>query len=319
VTGSADTTLRLWDAESGASLAIMEGHGAQVWRIAVSPKGDLIASGDQRGEIRLWDQQSGAFVRKLDLLANRIGALSFDPTGRYLVAGPVASSDVVEGMKVWDVENSRLVAAYPALESTAVVLPHPREPLVAAGGVDGSIHIWNYLTGQRVKVLRGRGDTIWSVALAPDGSQIGWGKTWQMENVRGRALIDHWLDLPAGPAFWPRHLGMVRQAALPTVPPGLPMSSEDDNHAPVFLSTRRGGPMSLQHAIMEVKRNDTVTAVEQSSAHGYRHQSLGFLPGTSTIISGGENGHLSALDLHGQRIGTFFGHDSTMVVSLCVV
>jgi WD40 repeat protein len=54
VTGSWDMTLRLWDLEIGVVLKKMEGHHSGVWASAVSRDGQMIASGDRRGQIIAW-------------------------------------------------------------------------------------------------------------------------------------------------------------------------------------------------------------------------------------------------------------------------
>jgi WD40 repeat protein len=54
VTGSDDKTLCLWDLETGVVLKKMEGHHNWVWALAVSRDGQIIASGDSKGEIIAW-------------------------------------------------------------------------------------------------------------------------------------------------------------------------------------------------------------------------------------------------------------------------
>jgi WD40 repeat protein len=51
VTGSWDKTLRLWDLETGVVLKKMEGHSSRVYALAVSRDGQIIAGGDEKGEI----------------------------------------------------------------------------------------------------------------------------------------------------------------------------------------------------------------------------------------------------------------------------
>jgi WD40 repeat protein len=49
VTASYDGILRLWDLKTGVVLMKMEGHRSRVRALAVSPDGQLIASGDESG------------------------------------------------------------------------------------------------------------------------------------------------------------------------------------------------------------------------------------------------------------------------------
>lgn len=51
VTASHDRTLRLWDLKAGVVLKKMERHRNKVVTLAVSRDGQIIASGDENGEI----------------------------------------------------------------------------------------------------------------------------------------------------------------------------------------------------------------------------------------------------------------------------
>jgi len=54
VTASWDRTLRLWDARSGAQLAVLEGHEHRVIGVSYVSE-DVVASASWDGSVRLWD------------------------------------------------------------------------------------------------------------------------------------------------------------------------------------------------------------------------------------------------------------------------
>jgi WD40 repeat protein len=64
VTGSYDKTLRIWDLETGAVLKKIEGHSNWVYALAVSRDGQIIASGDDGGEIIAWHGETGESLTK---------------------------------------------------------------------------------------------------------------------------------------------------------------------------------------------------------------------------------------------------------------
>ena len=66
VSGSADKTVRLWDAVTGASLQTLEGHSDWVRSVAFSPDGKQVVSGSDDKTVRLWDTVTGAVLQTLE-------------------------------------------------------------------------------------------------------------------------------------------------------------------------------------------------------------------------------------------------------------
>jgi WD40 repeat protein len=63
VTCSADTTVRVWNADNGGVVRTLSGHTDWVYALALSPDGNLIASGSWNGEVKIWKVAEGALVK----------------------------------------------------------------------------------------------------------------------------------------------------------------------------------------------------------------------------------------------------------------
>ena len=63
MTCSADGTVRVWNTESGAPVRTLTGHSDWVYALAISPDGNLVASGSWNGEVKVWKLADGSVVK----------------------------------------------------------------------------------------------------------------------------------------------------------------------------------------------------------------------------------------------------------------
>jgi len=97
VTASDDNTARIWDAKSGATIAVLEGHTWRVFDAVFSRDGRriLTASGDNTA--RLWDSDSGKLLATLEGHTSWVTSARFSPDGSRILT---ASKDGTA--RVWD-------------------------------------------------------------------------------------------------------------------------------------------------------------------------------------------------------------------------
>lgn len=55
---SRDTTVRLWDVQTGTHLRTLKGHSRMVYTVVFSPDSKTLASGSRDGTLLLWDLTS---------------------------------------------------------------------------------------------------------------------------------------------------------------------------------------------------------------------------------------------------------------------
>ena len=86
VTASFDGTARIWDADSGREVALMNDPAGPV-KIAefVSGGSAIVTTGD-RGPIRLWDTATGAPIATLDSGLSSIASVLVSPDGSTIAA-----------------------------------------------------------------------------------------------------------------------------------------------------------------------------------------------------------------------------------------
>jgi hypothetical protein len=65
-TSSADNTVRVWNADTGAAVRTLAGNSDWVFGLALSPQGDLVASGSWNGEVRIWKVVDGSLIKSFN-------------------------------------------------------------------------------------------------------------------------------------------------------------------------------------------------------------------------------------------------------------
>lgn len=96
ISSSRDTTLRVWNINSGLCKNILVGHQASVRCLAVH--GDLVVSGSYDTVAKIWSISDGRCLRTLAGHFSQIYAVAFD--GRRIATGSLDTS-----VRIWDPNN----------------------------------------------------------------------------------------------------------------------------------------------------------------------------------------------------------------------
>ncbi|KAH8826442.1 WD40-repeat-containing domain protein [Flagelloscypha sp. PMI_526] len=168
VSSSDDTTIRIWDSESGKEVQQLKGHTDFVRSAAFSPNGMRIISGSLDKTIRIWDSHSGKEIRQLKGHTGHILSVAFSPDGTCIASG---SGD--KTIRVWDSESGKLIRGLDGHRDCILSVSFsPRGMHIVSGSIDKTIRIWNSQSGKELRQLKGHTSYIRSVAFSPDGMHI---------------------------------------------------------------------------------------------------------------------------------------------------
>ena len=208
---SGDKTLRLWDGQSGACLAVLEGHTDAVGGALVLADGRLL-SWSQDKTLRLWDGQSGACLAVLEGHTDR--GLRRAGVGGWAAAVVVAGQDAavvgwpergVSGgagrahrtgsgarwcwrmggccrgrgrttLRLWDGQSGACLAVLEghtdAVEG-ALALADGR---LLSWSDDKTLRLWDGQSGACLAVLEGHTDGVEGVLVLADGRLLSWSR-----------------------------------------------------------------------------------------------------------------------------------------------
>jgi WD40 repeat protein len=183
VSGSADQTVRVWDAKTGGPRAQLSGHQGAVYGLALSRDESLAVSSGNDNTLRLWDIQGGRQLKQLATTEATAYALAVHPVASILATGGadrrVHLYDLLTG------DRQRTCVGHPDYIHSVVF--DPQGARVLSYGYAGHLIVWK--TDDGTKLFETRIGRVGNTArYSPDGSRV------VLANGDGTARI---IELPA--------------------------------------------------------------------------------------------------------------------------
>jgi WD40 repeat protein len=167
LSGSVDTTMRLWDLATGKEMRVFKGHTKQVWGVAYHPNGRQIVSTSWDATARLWEAATGQEVRRYQHPID-VNGVALTRDGKWMLTG-CDDHDV----RLWDVgtgQELRRFSGHARFVYGVAFSPDGRH--LASGGVDQTVRIFDLTTGNEVRKLEGYTSAVTTVAYSPDGRYL---------------------------------------------------------------------------------------------------------------------------------------------------
>ena len=104
VTGSWDTTIRVWDTASGRVMREPKGHDAPVLCAVFSRDGKTFATSDQKGKVIVWDTERTDPMYQFQAHPAAVHGIAFAHDGKRL-----ATAGWDRTAKIWDIEKASVL------------------------------------------------------------------------------------------------------------------------------------------------------------------------------------------------------------------
>ncbi|KOV79886.1 hypothetical protein ADL03_35370, partial [Nocardia sp. NRRL S-836] len=172
LTGSADSTARIWDATTGQPIHQLTGHETAVNAVAWSPDNTRILIGSN-DTARIWDAATGQPIHQLTGHEDAIDSVAWSPDNTRILTGSADNT-----ARIWDATTGQPIHQLTGHQSLVnAVAWSPDNTRILTGSTDNTARIWDATTGQPIHQLTGHEDAIDSVAWSPDNTRILTGST----------------------------------------------------------------------------------------------------------------------------------------------
>jgi len=211
----------LWDltGEEPSELGRLA-HADNVWDVAFSPNGQMLATAAADGSIRLWAISGRPRDEPLFQFEGLASAVAFGPEGRWLAAGNDEGA-----LLLWDLADDKSISR-PAIEHEGLVRDLAFSPdgrWLASASHDQTIILWDVAAAEPLgQPLAAHDDWVTGVDVSPDGRQLasssrdGQLRSWSLDAWRRSAgeeapILVHTFSGLGGP-LWTVAFGPVKGA-----------------------------------------------------------------------------------------------------------
>lgn len=164
--------MRLANLRTGATVREFKGHAIPPWRIALSPDGKRLISGEDRSgretaEVRVWEVEIGQCLQKFAAHVPSVGGVALNTDGRLALT--CGRDNLV---KVWDVVTGQCVPSMTGHSGDGVdfvCMSVDGRQALSKGRYGSNLRVWNLSTGQSRRTFT---DLMQASALTPDGRHL---------------------------------------------------------------------------------------------------------------------------------------------------
>jgi F-box and WD-40 domain protein CDC4 len=154
VSGSYDSTVRVWKISTGEMVHRLQGHALKVYSVVLDHERNRCISGSMDNMVKVWSLDNGALLYNLEGHSSLVGLL--DLKHDRLVSAAADST-----LRIWDPENGQCKSTLTAHTGAITCFQHDGQKVIS--GSDRTLKLWNVRTGECMKDLLTDLSGVWQV------------------------------------------------------------------------------------------------------------------------------------------------------------
>jgi WD40 repeat protein len=166
VSGSWDSSLRLWDVAAAREIRRFEGHEGVVWCVTILADGRHALSAGQDGTLKLWDLTLTRPIRNFKGHEKEIWSVAILPDGKRALSGSLDAT-----LKLWDLSDEKVLRTIPC-ESRIFSVSVSPDGQTAVAAAKGALQSWNLADGARGRSFEGHDGDAKAVIVMPNGRHM---------------------------------------------------------------------------------------------------------------------------------------------------
>ncbi|KAH8902055.1 cell division control protein [Coniochaeta sp. PMI_546] len=154
VSGSYDSSVRVWRISTGEALHVLHGHSAKVYSVVLDHQRNRCISGSMDSLVKIWDLDTGACLYTLEGHSLLVGLL--DLRDDLLVSAAADST-----LRIWDPEKGRCKSTLMAHTGAITCFQHDGRKVIS--GSEKTVKMWDIETGDCIQDLLTNLSGVWQV------------------------------------------------------------------------------------------------------------------------------------------------------------
>lgn len=154
VSGSYDSTVRVWRISTGECIWRLVGHSQKVYSVVIDPKRNRCVSGSMDWKVKIWSLETGTCLWTLEGHSSLVGLL--DLSYDYLVSAAADST-----LRIWDPDTGKCIHVLSSHTGAITCFQHDENKVIS--GSDGLLKMWDVRTGRFVANILTDLSGVWQV------------------------------------------------------------------------------------------------------------------------------------------------------------